>query len=57
MYDDYYNPEVRYLLMSQTYDKAKILYDNNSNAWSAPVIGSRPPYYTNPRYMPYYQLI
>jgi len=57
VYDDYYNPEVRYLLMSQTYDKAKILYDNNSNAWSAPVIGSRPPYYTNPRYMPYYQLI
>ncbi|WP_167751445.1 hypothetical protein [Lentibacillus salicampi] len=52
MYNYYYNPEVRYLLMSQVKGKAKVLYDNNPQAWPAPVIGPRPPYYTNPRYMP-----
>lgn len=57
MNDYYYNPKVRYLLMSQTEGKEEILYDNNPNTWSAPVIGTRPPYYTNPQYEQYYPVI
>ncbi|WP_245545003.1 hypothetical protein [Lentibacillus jeotgali] len=57
MHDYYYNPEVRYLLISRTEGKAKVLYDNNPKRWSLPKIGPRPPCYTNPRYEPYYPVI
>ncbi|WP_185959626.1 hypothetical protein [Lentibacillus cibarius] len=57
MYDAYYNPEVWYLLLAQTGEKAEMRYDNNPNKWSVPVIGPRPPYYVNPRYEPYYPVI
>ncbi len=53
----YYNPEVRLLLISQTDEKEQILYNHNSNTWSLPKIGPRPPYYYNPRYKPYYPRI
>ncbi|SFA95167.1 hypothetical protein SAMN04488072_104106 [Lentibacillus halodurans] len=53
MYDYYYNPEVRYLLISRSQEKAEMLYDDNSKKWSLPVIGPRPPCYFNPRYEPY----
>ncbi|WP_176448662.1 hypothetical protein [Lentibacillus sp. CBA3610] len=57
MYDYDNNFKVMCLLMPETDEKTMILYDNNPNSWSVPVVGPRPPYYTNPRYAPYYPVI
>ncbi|WP_194842115.1 hypothetical protein [Gracilibacillus salitolerans] len=53
----YYNPEVKYLLMSESLKKANLIYDNNPSSWKLPTIGLRPPYYANPKYKPYYPTI
>ncbi|MGP4040782.1 hypothetical protein ACTWP4_12935 [Gracilibacillus sp. D59] len=53
----YYHPEVKYLLMSESHKKKKLIYDDNSSSWNVPTIGLRPPYYTNPKYIPYYPTI
>ena len=53
--DYYYNPEVKFLLMNQMEGMYEIHYGNHS--FPAPVIGPRPPYYTDPVYEQYYPLI
>ncbi|MGN8648014.1 hypothetical protein ACTNEO_18265 [Gracilibacillus sp. HCP3S3_G5_1] len=53
----YYNPEVKYLLIRESQKKEKVLYANNPSFWLLPAIGPRPPYFTNPRYQPYYPII
>ncbi|WP_163583102.1 hypothetical protein [Gracilibacillus saliphilus] len=53
----YYNPEVKYLLIPKSKKKENVLYDNNPTPWQLPAIGSRPPYYANPAYQPYYPTI
>lgn len=53
----YYHPEIRLLLIPQSKEKEAILYDNNRRPWLMPKIGPRPPYYANPRYVPYYPVI
>ncbi|UOQ49335.1 hypothetical protein MUN88_04230 [Gracilibacillus caseinilyticus] len=53
----YYNPEVKYLLLSEPFAKESVLYNHNQNAFHAPQITFRPPYYTNPQYVPYYTVL
>ncbi|MFD2762368.1 hypothetical protein [Lentibacillus juripiscarius] len=57
MFAYYYNPEVNYLLIDRAEGKTEMLYDENPSTWSVPIIGPRPPYYTHPRYEPYYPVI
>ena len=54
---DYYNPEVKLLLVTHSDEKEKMRYDDNPNLWLVPKIGPRPPYYCNPRYEQYYPII
>lgn len=49
--------EVMLLLVEQTDEKVELLYDSNQNTFELPLIGPRPPYYYNPRYVPYYPVI
>lgn len=51
----YYNPEVKFLLIKSADEKANVQY--HEHVFGLPVIGERPPYYTNPRYEPYYPVI
>ncbi len=53
----YFNPQVHILLINQTNDRVQMRYDNNPFTWSMPLIGPRPPYYTNPRYVFNYPVI
>jgi len=50
-----FNPQVKWLLVDQSDKKVNMNYLQHS--WSMPVIVKRPPYYTNPRYKPYYPLV
>ncbi|UOQ84076.1 hypothetical protein [Gracilibacillus salinarum] len=51
----YYNPEVRYLLLSAPFAKETVRYKQYT--FNAPQITFRPPYYTNPQYVPYYPVL
>ena len=53
----YYNPEVHFLLMNHSNEKVELLYDYNTEPFEVPLIGKRPPYYTNPNYEQYYPII
>lgn len=53
----YYSEEVKWLLVEQSDEKVELLYDSNPNTFELPLIGPRPPYYYNPRYVPYYPVI
>ncbi|GIO25867.1 hypothetical protein [Ornithinibacillus bavariensis] len=50
----YYNPEVRLLLIPQSDQKVTVTYTASQNRFKLPLIGPRPPFYTNPIYQPYY---
>ncbi|QTD40942.1 hypothetical protein [Sporosarcina sp. Te-1] len=52
----YYNPEVYYLLLTQSTQKMEIRYADNLIV-EAPEIGPRPPYFANPNYQSYVPLI
>lgn len=53
----YYSEEVKLLLVEQSDEKVELLYDSNPNTFELPLIGPRPPYYYNPRFVPYYPVI
>lgn len=53
----YYNPEVKLLLVNDTKEKVSVLYGADFNVFEMPLIGKRPPYYTNPRYISYFPAI
>ncbi|MFD1446609.1 hypothetical protein [Oceanobacillus profundus] len=42
MMHDYYNPEVKLLLVTHSDEKEKMRYDDNPNLWLVPKIGPRP---------------
>ncbi|MBB6450501.1 hypothetical protein HNR44_002484 [Geomicrobium halophilum] len=48
-------PEVTLLTLDESDEEVTMRYIEDS--WPMPKIGMRPPYYTNPRYEPYYPLI
>ncbi|WP_080845882.1 hypothetical protein [Cytobacillus gottheilii] len=50
----YVNLEVKYLLIDETSDKEEVFYANNEIPFELAKIGPRPPYYTNPKYEPYF---
>nr|WP_173720047.1 hypothetical protein [Heyndrickxia oleronia] len=50
-----FHMQVRDLLINQSNEKVTMHYMDHS--WLLPMIGNRPPYYTNPRYEPYYTII
>lgn len=50
-----FNPQARTLLINHSNEKVTMEYLNYS--WPMPIITIRPPYYTNPRYVPAYPLI
>ncbi|WP_193556974.1 hypothetical protein [Salicibibacter halophilus] len=50
-----FNPEVQLLLVDESDETVTMEY--LSETWPMPKIGERPPFYTNPRYEPYYPLI
>jgi hypothetical protein len=52
-----YSPEVKLLLVNQSDEKVKVLYNDNSKRFEMPKIGPRPPYYAYPRYEQYYPII
>lgn len=52
-----YNPKVQILLLNQTNEKVYVMYNNNLKPFEMPKIGPRPPFYTNPRYEPYFTII
>ncbi|MCM3572414.1 MULTISPECIES: hypothetical protein [Mesobacillus] len=52
-----YSPEVKLLLVNQSDEKVKVLYNDNSKRFEMPKIGARPPYYAYPRYEQYYPII
>jgi hypothetical protein len=45
------------LLITQSEEKKKMIYDSNAHKLEVPKIGPRPPYYCNPRYEQYYPVI
>ena len=49
----YYNPEVKLLLVNASDEKVNVTYAFNEFPFKLPLIGPRPPYYTQPRYEPY----
>jgi hypothetical protein len=53
----YFSEEVKLLLVQHSEEKVELLYDSNPYTLEMPKIGSRPPYYCNPRYVPYYPVI
>ena len=53
----YYNPEVKLLLVNASDEKVNVTYAFNEFPFKLPLIGPRPPYYTQPRYDPYYPVI
>jgi hypothetical protein len=52
-----FHPEVRLLLKNYSDKKVQMLYDANPYTWPMSKIGSRPPFYTNPRYVLNYPLV
>ncbi len=46
----YFHPEIRLLLIDQSDQTVQMLYSDNASTWAMPLIGKRPPFYTNPRY-------
>ncbi|WP_197076597.1 hypothetical protein [Domibacillus indicus] len=42
--------EVKLLLINQSHEKEEVIYTADSSRYQLPKIGSRPPYYCNPRY-------
>ncbi|WP_175384506.1 hypothetical protein [Bacillus sp. FJAT-27225] len=54
---NYKNAEVRFLIMDEADGKQPIYYGNNSVRFEQPVIGPRPPFYTNVRYEQEYPVI
>lgn len=56
MKTDYY-PEVKLLLKNHSERTVEVLYDENTNRFKMPLIGSRPPYYAHPVYKSYYPII
>jgi hypothetical protein len=52
-----YNREVKLLLMNDSKEREKLLYNSNPFTWSMPKIGPRPPFYVNPRYEENYPVI
>ncbi|MBY7142606.1 hypothetical protein KFZ56_05835 [Virgibacillus sp. NKC19-3] len=50
-----FNPSIKWLLIHQSDQKVRMEYLQYN--WMMPAIAKRPPYYTNPRYEPYYPLI
>ncbi|GGN55608.1 hypothetical protein SPD79_16830 [Oceanobacillus sp. SE10311] len=53
----YYNPEVKLLLINHSDKTVQLLYDDNPQTFTMPLIGPRPPYYYNPRYEENYPII
>ncbi|WP_449540171.1 hypothetical protein [Ferdinandcohnia sp. Marseille-Q9671] len=52
----YFSLEVKFLLMNESMERVNVLY-NNDDQFELPDIGTRPPYYYNPRYEHYYPLV
>ncbi|WP_167693383.1 hypothetical protein [Sporosarcina ureae] len=48
----YYSPYVYYLLITDSEEKATMVYGNQFLQVQVPQIGPRPPYYTEPVYEP-----
>lgn len=46
-----FHTRVRLLLLHHSKETVQMRYDSNPNTWSVPLIGIRPPYYANPRYV------
>ncbi|HLU23088.1 hypothetical protein [Lederbergia graminis] len=57
MKEYYFNPEVKLLLIQQSDEKVKVVYDDNESEFLLPFISARPPFYTNPRYVPEFPII
>jgi len=53
----YYNPEVIFLLMDEQGERVPVIYDEKRKPFKLPLVGPRPPYYTNPTYEKYYPII
>ncbi|MCF3944786.1 hypothetical protein [Oceanobacillus alkalisoli] len=54
---NYYNPEVKLLLINHSDKKVQLLYNDNPQTFTMPFICPRPPYYYHPRYEEYYPII
>ncbi|WP_187367015.1 hypothetical protein [Bacillus andreraoultii] len=52
----YYNPTVKLLLIPYTDEKVRVYYDGFAS-FQMPLIGKRPPFYTNPQYEAYEPVI
>jgi hypothetical protein len=50
-------PEIRFLVMDESEEKQQTVYANDQTRIEQPVIGPRPPYYTNVRIEKEYPLI
>jgi hypothetical protein len=50
----YVNLEVKYLLIDESNEKEDVYYADNSHPFKLAMIGPRPPFYTDPRYEPYF---
>ncbi len=51
----YYNPEIKLLLLDVS--KLKVVVTYQDNEFQLPMVGPRPPYYTNPKYEQYFPTI
>ncbi|MCM3569775.1 hypothetical protein M3183_16920 [Neobacillus mesonae] len=52
-----FSREAQLLLVDHSEEKVEVFYNSDSHPYRLPLIGERPPYYTNPRYEPYYPVI
>jgi hypothetical protein len=53
----YYNPEVKLLLLKRSEQKVQVCYNDDPVPLQLPLIGPRPPYYVEPRYVQEYPVI
>ena len=49
----YYSEEVKLLLMDGSNKTVEVIYNSDSQPFLLPLLGSRPPFYVNPRYEKY----
>ncbi|WP_172645582.1 hypothetical protein [Domibacillus tundrae] len=57
MHSGQVNYEVKLLLVNESDEKEEIVYTANPSTYQVPKVGSRPPYYCNPRYDGSYPII
>lgn len=53
----YMSQQVQLLTQGKSNEKVPVMYNENNQPYTLPLMGLRPPYFTNPQYTPYYPIL